>query len=88
MIIGILVFYYIVFHIYLQNRICILVGQQEWVLRAVAPSSIDKSQVNVEKGEMSFQRIKFQNEMDDIINTFTGSTDAHKALDQLVNRFW
>jgi hypothetical protein len=56
-------------------------------IKAVAPSSIDKSQVNVEKGEMSFQRIKFQTEMDDIINNYTGSTDAHKALDQLVNRF-
>ena len=56
-------------------------------IKAVAPSSIDKSQVNVEKGEMSFQRIKFQTEMDEIINTYSGGTDAYKALDQLVNKF-
>jgi len=56
-------------------------------IKAVAPSSIDKSQVNVEKGEMSFQRIKFQTEMDEIINTYSGGTDAHKALDQLMNKF-
>ena len=56
-------------------------------IKAVAPSSIDKSQVNVEKGEMSFQRIKFQTEMDEIINTYSGGTDAHKALEQLVKKF-
>ena len=56
-------------------------------IKAVAPSSIDKSQVNVEKGEMSFQRIKFQTEMDEIIDTYSGGTDAHKALEQLVKKF-
>ena len=56
-------------------------------IKAVAPSSIDKSQVNVEKGEMSFQRIKFHTEMDEIINTYSGGTDAYKALDQLIKKF-
>ena len=56
-------------------------------IKAVAPSSIDKSQVNVEKGEMSFQRIEFKSEMDEMINTYSGGTDAYMALDQLIKKF-
>jgi hypothetical protein len=56
-------------------------------IKTVAPSSIDKSQVNVEKGEIAFQRIKFNSEMDKIINTHREPTEAHKALDQLIDKY-
>jgi hypothetical protein len=55
--------------------------------KAVSPSSIDKSQVHIEKGEMSFNRIKFDTEMDNIINNYSGSNNSYEALDLLIKKF-
>jgi len=56
-------------------------------IKAVAPSSIDKSQVHIEKGEMSFNRIKYEPIMNEIINNYSGTNDAYKALDELIRKF-
>jgi len=55
--------------------------------KAVSPSSIDKSQVHIEKGEMSFNRIKYKPEMDEIVEKYSGSNDSHEALDFLIKKF-
>ncbi len=56
-------------------------------IKAVAPSSIDKSQVNIEKGEMAFNKIKYESEMDELVNKYTGSNECYKALEILISKF-
>ena len=55
--------------------------------KAVSPSSIDKSQVHIEKGEMCFNRIKYEETMDKIISKYLGVGEGYKALEMLVNMF-
>ncbi len=56
-------------------------------IKAVAPSSIDKSQVNIEKGEMNFHKIKYDTKMDELINKYSGSNECYKALEILISKF-
>jgi len=55
--------------------------------KAVAPSSIDKTQVHIEKGEMCFNKIKYEAIMDEIIDKYYGSDEGYKALEMLINKF-
>ena len=55
--------------------------------RAVAPSSIDKSQVLIEKGEMSFNKIKYDKFMDEVILEFKDSGKPYLGLEKLINKF-
>ena len=55
--------------------------------KAVASSSIDKTQVHIEKGEMCFSKIKYEPIMNEIINQYSGSDQCYKALELLIDKF-
>jgi|TARA_Y100000031_G_C8233299_1_gene392011 GTPase SAR1 family protein len=55
--------------------------------KAVASGSIDKSNVRIDKGEMSFDKVKYSKRMDDLINSGKESKSPTKILNLLVKSF-
>ncbi len=51
--------------------------------RAVAPSSVDRAHVRVDKGTMSFEKVKYNKILDEILNTSARINDKRRHQDLL-----
>lgn len=79
-----------VFHRLALEAIKAGLGSPVWLsdarIAAVAPSSIDRANVSLDKGEMSFQLFRYNEQLEDIVSRSTPPLEKLKEMQQLVGK--